>query len=213
MNNIFKNKFLLIFILFTLLLSLFYTPSFGRSAVGSNGVDINIPDSIIYNYPYFIIYGVSSNQCYLVYSTSPFSTYTERRSTGAVVRYFSPSDSSVCLYRANIYFSSTGFHYYDLPNDISSLPTSTFYSEGCPVSDDIHECHFSSFDIYKRSSDELVFQASPLEMKVTIPAIQEVKEIPQAMGKVLTMIIPIGLIIFGIGLVISLILYSRSRLM
>ena len=67
-------------------------------------------------------------------------------------------------------------------------------------------------------SNQVVFQAPPQQVeeqetpqptpqpiqRVTIPAIQQVEEIPQGMSQVLQVIIPIGLIVLSIGLVVYL---------
>lgn len=55
------------------------------------------------------------------------------------------------------------------------------------------------------SDNELVFQEASLELAgVTIPAIQSSEEIPQAIIKTMKVVIPVGLVILGIGLVIYL---------
>lgn len=54
-------------------------------------------------------------------------------------------------------------------------------------------------------NNNVVFQAPPQQVEaVTIPAIQQVGEIPQGMNQVLQVIIPIGLIVLSIGLVVYL---------
>lgn len=66
----------------------------------------------------------------------------------------------------------------------------------------------------KNKSGDVVFLGAPQTVEqVKIPAIQQAEEIPQAMAEVLKILIPVGLVIFGIGLVIYLIRYCRSRLM
>lgn len=67
----------------------------------------------------------------------------------------------------------------------------------------------SNYDIYTVDGD-LVFQEAPSQ-EVTIPAIQQVEEIPQVMGQVMKILIPIGLIVFSIGLVIYLTRLVISR--
>ena len=53
----------------------------------------------------------------------------------------------------------------------------------------------------------MVFQGASQEelAGVTIPAIQSAEEIPQAIIKAMKVVIPVGLVILGIGLVIYLI--------
>ncbi len=67
----------------------------------------------------------------------------------------------------------------------------------------------SNYDIYTEEGD-LVFQGA-LSQVVTIPGITQVEEIPQVMEQVLTILIPIGLIVFSIGLVIYLTRLVISR--
>lgn len=65
----------------------------------------------------------------------------------------------------------------------------------------------SSNNVYNYSDEsKVVFQgASPELAGVTIPAIQSAEEIPQAIIKTMKVVIPVGLVILGIGLVIYLI--------
>lgn len=67
-------------------------------------------------------------------------------------------------------------------------------------------------------SSKVFFQPTPVpsiftigEMTVEIPAVETVEQIPEMMAKVLTMIIPVGLVVFGIVLVILLIKLVISR--
>lgn len=72
--------------------------------------------------------------------------------------------------------------------------------------------YFSNFDI-KDENDEVVFRgASPELAGVTIPAIQSAEEIPQAIIKTMKVVIPVGLVILGIGLVIYLIKSAILRM-
>ena len=70
--------------------------------------------------------------------------------------------------------------------------------------------YYGNSDIYDIDGN-LVFQA-PQVNRVVIPAIQQTKEIPQAMGQVMRILIPIGLIVFSIGFVIFLTRLIISRL-
>lgn len=123
----------------------------------------------------------------------------------------------------------------------SDVLTDSYYSEKCDVSSssenftkrlnqwyitDDRGINSSSFnqnfftaDVFanqtiKNKSGDVVFMGAPQTVEqVKIPAIQQAEEIPQAMAEVLKILIPVGLVIFGIGLVIYLIRYCRSRLM
>ncbi len=75
------------------------------------------------------------------------------------------------------------------------------------------EIIYSTSNVLDLDNGEVVFPLAPLPVEqVTIPEITQVKEIPQMMGKVLEMIIPIGLVILSIGLVIFLMRLVISRL-
>ena len=63
----------------------------------------------------------------------------------------------------------------------------------------------STFDL-KDKDGNVVFQGASSELAgVTIPAIQSAEEIPQAIVKMMKVVIPVGLVVLGIGLVIYLI--------
>ena len=71
---------------------------------------------------------------------------------------------------------------------------------------------YLSHNIYDIEAN-LVFQQAPqIVGQVTIPAIQQVEEIPQVMGEVMKIILPIGLIIFGVFLLILLVRLVISRM-
>ena len=64
---------------------------------------------------------------------------------------------------------------------------------------------YASDDLYDTDGN-VVFQKARQELAgVTIPAIQSAEEIPQAIVKMMKIVIPVGLVILGIGLVIYLI--------
>ena len=94
-------------------------------------------------------------------------------------------------------------------NDLYKISDISFYSNtsclnGAPV-DKFDTITFCNFDL-KDKDGNVVFQgASPELAGVTIPAIQSAEEIPQAIIKTMKVVIPVGLVILGIGLVIYLI--------
>lgn len=70
----------------------------------------------------------------------------------------------------------------------------------------------SNRSVYSYDGSTVFFQGAPPKVEqVTIPAITQVEEIPQAMEEVLKILIPVGLIVFGIGLVIFLMRLVISR--
>lgn len=68
------------------------------------------------------------------------------------------------------------------------------------ISSNTSEIISTSCDIYENDSFEKIFFQNPL--RVTIPTVVQVEEIPKAMNKALQVIIPIGLVVLSIGLLI-----------
>ena len=106
--------------------------------------------------------------------------------------------------------------YYNKIFNLNNYDISTERTEYYPnFRFDQNYIYYSSHDILN-DNNEVVFQAPPHQteegnnqetlptQQVTIPAIQQVEEIPQGMTQVLQVIIPIGLIVLSIGLVIYL---------
>lgn len=99
---------------------------------------------------------------------------------------------------------------YSTLNDlISYISKSGFTTWGLANIDNV-EVVYTSHDICD-SEGNVVFQGA-LSQAVTIPAIQQVGEIPQVMEQALRIVIPVGLIVFGIGLVIFLTRLVTSRM-
>ena len=70
---------------------------------------------------------------------------------------------------------------------------------------EISNIFFSNTNV-KDKDGNVVFQGASQELAgVTIPAIQSVEEIPQAIVKTMKIVIPVGLVVLGIGLIIYLI--------
>lgn len=71
----------------------------------------------------------------------------------------------------------------------------------------------SSCDIkYMNNSSEIFFQKTPVPLiKVTVGVLEGIQEIPQVIMKVVQLIIPIGLVIFGILLLVLLIRWVILR--
>ncbi len=213
-----KNKLLISFILFVTILS-FFTCSFASSS----------SLSFEYHTGEIIEFELSDELSSLAYNCVIYQHYHSTR--GGV-----PSHTYIMFVGSNDAFdinsSHSGFissspcyyYYYDIYNSttldtfktnintfsLSDLNSNTGFSSsslgddgGCIVS-------YSNFDLYDEN-DNLVFQA-PQVNKVVIPAIQQVEEIPQAMGQMMRILIPIGLIVFSIGLVIYLTRLVISRL-
>lgn len=71
---------------------------------------------------------------------------------------------------------------------------------------------YASDDLYDTDGNVVFQKASPELAGVTIPAIQSAEEIPQAIIKTMKVVIPVGLVILGIGLVIYLIKSAILRM-
>ena len=104
----------------------------------------------------------------------------------------------------------------DLPStfDFSNVDISSYTESGSTSMAyfDNGKFFYSNYNI-KDIDGNLVFQVAPVTVEqVTIPEIQQVGEIPQAIAEVLKILIPIGLIVLSIGLVIYLTRLVISRL-
>lgn len=210
-----KNKLLISFILFFTILS-FFTCCFASSTENydsvsvkdvefSNNILIKLPSGFLEKYPYYF-YRRSNVFFESSYNSDFFNCYL----------YFS---SSEMFYNNGTLSSSSGIGNYALGvivSDESNITIDFSFKNLGTSSGTISTLYgdifgSSSYDIYTDSSkSELVFQM-PQVNKVTIPAIQQVEEIPQVMGQVMRILIPIGLIVFSIGLVIYLTRLVISR--
>lgn len=238
MKDLFKNKFLVFFILFIIFLFFICNDSYCSSNVVSfnyndtsytlTSNDFRNINSSFYDeetsfdffvYPYSYSNGsVSKVRIYTYKDIKPYFVYTVNHTPMLV--FLDDSDSS-------------DLYHYTFTYDLSSLSL-TFNSHTNSKSGDILFSNISgnnyntiveslkkslsnsycSNDIYIYNRGEfsgvpeyeLVFQRTPVTVgKVTIPEITQVEEIPQVMNKVLEMIIPIGLIVFFVGLLIYLV--------
>lgn len=146
-----------------------------------------------------------------------FIFYSTSFQSGATLCFFK---SGTIIYNNSNYidFNCTGsntFYTYSLNCVLSSSTSSSrWISDG--TSTQVRYSKGYGFSVYttediKNSSGNVVFQKAPVTVG-TIPKITQVEEIPQVMGEVLKVIIPIGLIIFGIGLLILLVRLVISRM-
>jgi len=218
MKNIFKNKILILFLLFVIL-----TISISLNCFASYDLTVQDRDNKTYTFSlsdelmtpkYFYVYYYKSTTSYrmdiLGYVCSDYEfRVSYYNSNGSTHKKFVFIDG---FYHDLKYYQTQGMSYHspfeveidkfnkltlnDLKTD--SLPS---YS---PTYFDIGSFIYSNTDI-KDIDGNVFFQPTPqLVGEVTIPEITQVEEIPQVVSKVLEMIIPIGLTIFGIGLLILL---------
>lgn len=213
-----KNKLLISFILFILILS-FFTCSFAFE-YSQGDLSVELDDSLkdfkyiiifkqYYNYNDKMYYGilVSNNEVY--FDTNKFIT------SDLSNNYFYYHDGQFRRPNSSGGYKVTGYATLDtLKNitlsDMTSVSNIYFgsisdyldkYGDNPILSANFNLCN---------SSGDVVFQGAPVN-QVTIPAIQQVEEIPQVMEQVMKILIPIGLIVFSIGLVIYLTRLVISR--
>lgn len=217
-----KNKLLISFILFILILS-FFTCSF---AVNDNEISFNafdkdlnivLPSGYGTDYTHYLVLSKFIGNQYgdfyiIVFILSNHDIVFDIDSGTVIVNQI--YDTENIVYYKDFTFENSIDNYLDFSNySVSDFSYSTSVSNSTifvPSGENsfVH-CSYSNHDIFNSSGD-LVFQA-PQVNKVVIPAIQQVEEIPQVMGQIMRILIPIGLIAFSIGLVIYLTRLVISR--
>jgi len=211
MKELFKNKLFIVLSLFIILITFISSSCFAsyHSNVDNNSIVVSDGNGYEHtitlseeqmSYPYKALYLTYVPDVFcnvsLVLSSSPFYFKNYK------LQYYDEEVHTVYYYDFSGGSSERTF------TDFSNIPISSFSSTSSDVSnsswDYSHFSGYSTVDIYD-TNDNLVFQAPPHQVEaVTIPAIQQVEEIPQGMTQVLQVIIPIGLIVLSIGLVIYL---------
>ena len=197
-----KNKLLISFILFILLIFSFFSISFSGYVDTSDGSVIYVPDF--------------SN---LLSEDKPDYVVFKSGKTGNIVLYtFLKLEDQDKFYFSPGYFVFYPYNYTDnytlIDNEwVLQKHNDTWSNTGVSVTVNvISDLYYSSCDVYdSQNHDVLVFPLAPSQ-GVTISAIQQVEEIPQVMEQVMKILIPVGLIVFSIGLVIYLTRLVISRL-
>lgn len=209
--KILKNKFFLTLLFFLIIFILNNTNVFAFSYPSIDNVDIDID----YKYKWFLIQSVSlSNGVYNI-SLHLFAS-NDASMNGAMFEY-DKSGYSYNIY-PNIETGELNYWKFNSTSDSSSWgsPVSnkvltsstnyfTIYSAAYPLN--IRE---GNIDIYNKSDGTLFFQKTlvpeiPEIVGTTIPALETAEQIPTAMVETLKVIIPVGLVIFGILLLILLV--------
>lgn len=197
-----KNKLLISFILFILLIFSFFSISFSGYVDTSDGSVIYIPDFsnlLSEDKPDYVVYKSAS--------TGNIVLYTFLKLEDQDKFYFIPG-------RFVFYPDRYTDNYYLIDNEwVLQKHNDTWGTSGVGASVSvISDLYYSSCDVYdEQNPDVLVFPLAPSQ-EVTISAIQQVEEIPQVMEQVMKILIPVGLIVFSIGLVIYLTRLVISRL-
>ena len=204
MQNLFKNKFFIILSLFIILVAFISSSCFASFDFTYNDTSYSVDD-----FNNLLSENNDNNTDFVLLSITNGSPFAF------------PCDYILFTYSGNLYYK---FGYlYVLDNDFSALECGNYYYhinknngfnwELYGVGWDTYhnsDCQwsivYSTSDVYSYDDKStVVFQAPPQQVEaVTIPAIQQVEEIPQGMTQVLQVIIPIGLIVLSIGLVIYL---------
>ncbi|MCI8411863.1 MAG: hypothetical protein HFJ40_05485 [Clostridia bacterium] len=224
-NLFFTHKFLPIISIFMLCLFLLCTSCFSNNENtfvfhdDFLGCDINfkLPYDFGNEYKYYLLTctnttfddGIKQTRYDIYYSKEPFVCTISSRTC-----YICPEGNTYCKsfdainsnkLKTTLDFSSTSVSKNTLSVSNGRYIATTNFPNGMCL---------SNCNIIDKDTGEVVFQVAPVTVEqVTIPAIQQVGEIPQAMKEILKILIPVGLVIFGTGLLSFLIRYLSSRLM
>lgn len=225
MKEIFKNKFFIVGLFF--IITIFFCNSCVNASDDNETITfysedfeqdltVTLPSGLGTNYNNYIIltrlYNDNSDtryRIYYIFSNSDFIYYPYNNSFCVGTTNNSPY---IVFYRSDYFISNNITNLSNCNVDFNnSSANNEFGFDGYlrtgvnhPLSANLSISNTNVYD----NNNELVFQAPPQVVEegiqVTIPAIQQVEEIPQGMTQVLQVIIPIGLIVLSIGLVIYL---------
>ncbi len=208
MEKVYENNNILFKILPCLLIALYLIMCLFGSTVCAYDVTYNdntytLNDEIS-NFKYIATIQLD-NYVYILCSDNPFVFFTEDTySDGSPIwRIGYPEHDSKFYYISVWWTNISKIPSYTLSDFSETIACSSTFSIPKNWTEANHAT--SSFDL-KDKDGNVVFQgASPELAGVTIPAIQSAEEIPQAIIKTMKVVIPVGLVILGIGLVIYLI--------
>ncbi len=221
MEKIYKNNNILFKIIPCILIAIYvFTFLLGSTVHATSYTCEQFPQNTIItpeiydNSTYHVIYVYWSGywaSARLFFSDEPIRveiTYDERNGytgilfgstvTGQSIRFFEKNLSDGWDFSNETEFKNGGIN--------TSLPSGLAYGQDFPleIKNYLADCNC---DVYDEKTGEVVFQGASQEelAGVTIPAIRSAEEIPQAIIKTMKVVIPVGLVILGIGLVIYLI--------
>lgn len=198
-----KNKFFIILFLFFIIVFSFTVKSFASLNINIGNELNSFPDlpdvmgdKTEFNFNNYIVVKGEDFNGSILYELYIYESNSVLANHDGYTLHACKNGSTIYMYRLQdnswIFWGVTS--YYDFSTQYNSY---TYYT---------------SSDILNEAG-EVVFQSAPhLVEQVTIPAIQQVEEIPQAMSEVLKILIPVGLIVLSIGLVIFLTRLVISRL-
>lgn len=219
MKELLKNKYFIIIFTFIMFIFLVKINSYADSEVIVDEIKYIIPEQLCsYEYKFFYVNTIVNNHGDIItqgigfyFSNSPFViSHNPYNTNGITIK--TTDNSNMIFYDGG--GSSFSQDYSNKIFNLNNYNISIERTEYSPnFSYDQNYIYYSSHDILN-NNNEVVFQAPPQQVEeqetqqpiqqVTIPAIQQVEEIPQGMSQVLQVIIPIGLIVLSIGLVIYL---------
>lgn len=213
MNNILKNKILICFIFFVVILFL-SNSSFSFTDEEQKQIDETVSKMIDNSTLSGCKYSLSgsTNKIFLCVN----KTYNNKICKYMALMYWN-NQYSITLNDKVITAKCTWYNnhelvafYYDNNLNCIGYHIDDLY-EGNSVTFDNVNGYFSSTFTVKNNKGETVEPFFPQAPQVEIPTITQVEELPKIMDKALQVIIPIGLVVLSIGLVIYLIRLVISR--
>lgn len=208
----FKNKLFIIFIaLFIFILFFSINNSFAISSyeeISIHSYDENLLNALdeveYYGNPdyYYFIYTNGNQKTLLQFikksECTNFKSYMtfNYNSLKNLVNFYYSSDTEYTLIEYS--YDGNSFNYEFTGTRSSSMS----YLYGYSVSDDVYFNFISNCNVYLDDFETVFFQ--PVT-GVVIPALETAQEVPTAMVQTLKIIIPVGLVLFGIGLSVYLI--------
>lgn len=191
-----KNKILLIvFLILMFILFLNTSNVFASFNFTYNDTNYTVPD-IPTDYPYYLIIDKGNGvfRLYMCENEMIFKTVTLANGSKSILLYSTVSAGTI-------------YQYTNLAGDnvtISDLYRSIGTGTSLAIDYNTVSIVYSNHDLYH--GGELVFQSPVTEVPgVLIPALETAEEVPQAMAQTLKIVIPVCLIVLGIGLLIYLI--------
>ena len=208
-----KNKIMFIFMLFIMLFFIVINNNVFASSVSVPEEIFTKLETINHGDNYVILYNSTNNEFYVVYqnSISDSSTYanknwTYRNFKGSYFGLASPEYNTIrqLTYKDGSFTDSiipavlaNNYQYACNYKDILNNPV---------VYEVIYACQDILYSGVEGYEDGTVFFQAPVqEQGLTILTLETAGQIPETMGKVLKVIIPVGLIILSMVLVISLV--------
>lgn len=190
----FKNKIFITFLIFFAFI-LFFNINNSFAVVSTDSSNANILLDKVENY----------------FNNNNLTLYHYIITNNGFVYAFTMEDFQLCVntYNGNTYVYCIYFYCFEFDEDYNyTFPLGEKeikqFCDYIPASTVI----YSTKDIYWYNDNTLFFPLTPVPLKtlgVEIPALETAEQIPQAIATTLKILIPIGLVVLGIGLTIFLI--------